>query len=141
MDKNVLVLGMILGSLLLSLCFAARAEADVSGPAPFGKTADGTAVEVYTLTNTSGMTAKVMTLGAALVELQVPDKKGKAVNVVLGFDDAAGYLSDKNQYFGCTTGRVANRIAKGKFTLDGKEYQLAINNKPNHLHGGVKRSL
>jgi aldose 1-epimerase len=76
-----------------------------------------------------------------VTEINVPDKKGKFANVVLGFDDVAGYQSDKNQYFGCTVGRVANRIAKGKFTLDGKEYKLAINNEPNHLHGGVKRSF
>jgi len=82
-----------------------------------------------------------MTLGAAITELHVPDKNGKLVDVVLGFDDVAGYQSDKNQYFGCTTGRYANRIAKGKFKLDGQTYQLAINNSPNHLHGGVKHSL
>ena len=80
-------------------------------------------------------------LGATLVELHVPDKSGKTANVVLGFDDVAGYQSDRNQYFGCTAGRVANRIAKGHFMLDGKEYKLATNNGPNHLHGGVKRSL
>jgi len=128
-------------ALLVTLRFAAHARAEVTGPEPFGKTADGTKVEVYTLKNKNGMIAKVMTRGATLIELQVPDKKGKLANVVLGFDDVAGYESDKNQYFGCTVGRVANRIAKGKFTLDGKEYKLATNNGPNHLHGGVKRSL
>jgi aldose 1-epimerase len=107
----------------------------------FGKTRDGDAVQLFTLTNKAGVTAKVMTYGAALVELHVPDKSGKTANVVLGFDDLKGYQSEDNQYFGCTTGRVANRIAKGKFTLEGKEYQLAVNNKPNHLHGGVQRSL
>src|SRR5438094_5261192 len=82
-----------------------------------------------------------MTLGATVTEINVPDKAGKFANVVLGFDDVAGYQSDDNQYFGCTVGRVANRIAKGKFILDGKEYQVAVNNGPNHLHGGLKRSL
>lgn len=115
--------------------------AEVSGPAVFGKTAEGTEVEAYTLTSKGGVKARVMTLGATLTELLVPDKAGKTVNVVLGFDDVAGYESDRNQHFGCTTGRVANRIAKGRFTLDGKEYKLAINNGPNHLHGGTKRSL
>src|SRR5207248_1701324 len=76
-----------------------------------------------------------------LTELHVPDKKGKTVDVVLGFDTVAGYESEDNQYFGCTTGRVANRIAKGKFTLDGKDYTLATNNGANHLHGGGKKSL
>jgi aldose 1-epimerase len=141
MDKSVLILGIFSASLLLAAWFAAPAVADVSGPAPFGKTADGSAVELYTLTNKKGMVAKVMTLGATLVELHAPDKQGKPANVVLGFDDVTGYQSDRNQYFGCTTGRVANRIAKARFTLDGKEYKLAVNNGPNHLHGGTKRSL
>ncbi len=108
---------------------------------PFGKTKDGDAVEIYTLKNKTGLVAKVMTRGATLVQLHVPDRKGKSADILLGFDDVTGYESDDNQYFGCTTGRVCNRIAKGKFTLDGKEYTLAINNEPNHLHGGVARSL
>jgi aldose 1-epimerase len=123
------------------MALAGQSEAAVKGPTPFGKTTDGTPVEVYTLTNKNGMVAKVMTRGATLIELQVPDKAGKAVNVVNGFDDVAGYESDRNQYFGNTTGRVANRIAKGRFTLEGKDYQLATNDGPNHLHGGAKRSL
>ena len=123
------------------IVMASPVLAEVTGPTPFGKTADGTPVETYTLMNKNGVTVKVMTLGATVTEINVPDKKGKFANVVLGFDDVAGYQSDKNQYFGCTVGRVANRIAKGKFTLDGKEYKLAINNEPNHLHGGAKRSL
>lgn len=108
---------------------------------PFGKTKDGQPVEIFTLKNKTGLTAKVMTRGATLVQLHVPDKNGKSADVLLGFDNIAGYESDDNQYFGCTTGRVCNRIAKGKFTLDGKEYTLAINNEPNHLHGGGPASL
>jgi aldose 1-epimerase len=115
--------------------------ADVSAPTPFGKTADGAPVDVYTLKNKYGLVAKVMTRGATLIELQAPDKAGKLANIVLGFDDLAGYESDRNQYFGCTVGRVCNRIAKGTFKLDGKVYKLAINNEPNHLHGGVKRGF
>jgi aldose 1-epimerase len=103
----------------------------------FGKTADGNPVELYVLTNASGMKAKVMTYGAILTELAVPDKEGKLGDVVLGFDDLKGYLAG-HPFFGATVGRVANRIAKGKFTLDGKEYKLAINNRPNALHGGLK---
>lgn len=110
-------------------------------PEPFGKTKDGVAVEMFTLKSSEGLTAKIMTRGATLVELHVPDKNGKTDDVILGWDDVAGYESEDNQYFGCTTGRVCNRIAKGKFSLDGKEYSLAINNEPNHLHGGVTRSL
>ena len=119
----------------------ATADAQVEGPKPFGKTADGAAVETYTLKNKNGVTVKLMTLGATVTEINVPDKQGKFANVVLGFDDVAGYQSERNQYFGCTVGRVCNRIAKGKFTLEGKEYKLAINNEPNHLHGGAKMSL
>jgi aldose 1-epimerase len=108
----------------------------------FGQTADAQAVDAYVLTNVHGLSAKLSTLGATLVEMRTPCRRGQFADVVLGFDDAAGYQdADANQYFGCTTGRVANRIAKGKFTLDGKEYTLAINNDPNHLHGGTKRSL
>jgi len=110
-------------------------------PQPFGKTADGTAVESFMLKNKNGMTVKLMSLGATITEINVPDKQGKFSNVVLGFDDVAGYQSDRNQYFGCTTGRVCNRIAKGMFTLDGTTYKLAVNNGVNHLHGGAKRSL
>lgn len=128
------------GTLLMTIPTVAGG-AEVRGPEAFGKTADGTPVELYTLKNDKGMVAKIMTRGATLTELHVPDKKGKTADVVLGFDTVAGYESEDNQYFGCTTGRVANRIARGKFTLDGKEYTLATNNGPNHLHGGVKKSL
>ena len=102
----------------------------------FGK-ADGKPVELYTLTNAKGMKAQIMTYGATLTGLWVPDRDGKLADVVLGFDDLQGYLKG-HPFFGSTVGRVANRIAKGKFTLDGKEYKLATNNGPNHLHGGVK---
>ncbi len=131
-------LAILLGSLLMT---APATASDVSGPAPFGKTSDGQPVEVYTLKSAKGLVVKVMTLGATIVEVDAPDKTGKAANVVLGFDDAAGYQSDANQYFGSTTGRVCNRIALGKFTVDGKDYKVAVNNGRHHLHGGVKRSL
>jgi aldose 1-epimerase len=103
----------------------------------FGKTPDGTEVDLYVLTNSNGMTAKIMTYGATLTELQVPDRDGKFADVVLGFDNLEGYLAG-HPFFGSTVGRCANRIAKGRFTLDGKEYKLATNNGPNHLHGGTK---
>ncbi len=104
---------------------------------PFGKTPDGTEVGLYVLKNENGMTAKIMTYGATLIELDVPDRNGKFADVVLGFDTLDGYLAG-HPFFGSTVGRVANRIAKGKFTLDGKDYKLATNNGPNHLHGGLK---
>jgi aldose 1-epimerase len=126
---------------LAALLPAALALAELPQAAPFGQTKSGQSVELFTLTNGSGLTAKVMTRGATLVQLHVPDKAGKLADVVLGFDDVSGYESDSNQYFGCTTGRVCNRIAEGKFSLDGQDYTLAINNEPNHLHGGTERSL
>ena len=104
--------------------------------APFGKTKDGVAVDIYTL-KAAGLTAKVMTYGGILTELHVPDKNGKTADVVLGFDTLEGYLAG-HPYFGANVGRVANRIAKGKFSLGGKEYKLAVNNGPNALHGGEK---
>ena len=129
-------------ALALTLLFAQAAwGTTVTGPEPFGKTADGTPVSIFTLTNQRGMRTRIMTRGGTIVELHVPDKQGKTADVVLGFDNLAGYESDANAFFGCITGRVANRIARGRFKLDGKEYTLAINNPPNHLHGGVKRNL
>jgi aldose 1-epimerase len=113
---------------------AARAGVKKSA---FGTLEDGTVVEIYTLTNAGGMSAKIMTYGATLTELHVPDKSGKMGDVVLGFDNLAQYVKG-HPYFGSTVGRVANRIAKGRFTLEGKEYTLAVNNGPNHLHGGLK---
>ncbi len=102
----------------------------------FGKTPDGTPVELYVLTN-GRITMKVMTYGGIITELHVPDRQGKTSDVVLGFDTLEAYLA-RNPHFGAITGRVANRIAKGQFTIDGHEYTLALNNGPNTLHGGLK---
>ena len=101
----------------------------------FGKLPDGSEVEQYTLRNARGVVAKLITYGATLTELWMPDKSGKNADVVLGFDNLASYAGD-HPYFGAIVGRYANRIGKGKFTLDGKEYSLFINNGPNALHGG-----
>jgi aldose 1-epimerase len=103
---------------------------------PFG-VADGRPVDLYVLTDSGGMVAKVMTYGATLTELDTPDRNGEMDDVVLGFPSLDGYLA-KEPYFGATVGRVGNRIAKGRFTLDGKTYQLAVNDGHNHLHGGIK---
>jgi len=116
----------------------AAAEVTVSD---FGKTVDGTAVKTFTITNSKGVKVKLLSRGATLAEWHVPDKNGKVDDVVFGFDDVAGYESKGNGYFGATAGRVANRVAGGKFTIDGKEYTLAKNDGPNTLHGGLKRSL
>jgi aldose 1-epimerase len=103
----------------------------------FGKTRDGQAVDLITLRNSSGCEARIITYGATLIGIDVPDSGGKIDNVVLGFDNVADY-ENKSPYFGATVGRVANRIALGRFDLDGKTYKLAINNGPNTLHGGLK---
>ena len=102
----------------------------------FGKMPDGTPVERFTLTNGT-ITAKVMTYGAILTDLVTPDRDGKPADVVLGFDMLDGYLKG-HPFFGASVGRYANRIAGGKFSLDGKEYKLFVNNGPNSLHGGEK---
>ena len=104
--------------------------------APFGRV-DGKDVFLYTLTNGHGMEVRAMSYGATIVSLRVPDRDGRSDDVVLGFDTIEGYLAVE-PYFGAIVGRYGNRIAKGRFTLDGKTYQLATNNGPNHLHGGVK---
>ncbi len=104
---------------------------------PFG-TIDGQEVRLYTLTNANGVQAKITNYGGIVVSFIAPDKNGEMADVVLGFDSADEYVSKESPYFGCITGRYANRIAKGKFTLDGQEYTLATNNDPNHLHGGDK---
>jgi aldose 1-epimerase len=119
----------------MGLANAAPAAASID-KAPFG-TVDGKQVDIYTLTNANGMVAKIMNYGATLTELDVPDRNGKLDDVVLGFDTLAGYLQ-KEPYFGAIVGRVGNRIANGRFTLNGRTYQLATNNGKNHLHGGLK---
>ena len=103
----------------------------------FGRLADGMAVDIYTLTNKSGIEARVMTYGAILVSLRLPDRNGAFADVNLGFDNLEGYLGT-HPYFGVIVGRYANRIAKGRFTLDDVEYTLAQNNNGNSLHGGLK---
>jgi aldose 1-epimerase len=105
--------------------------------ASFGQLPDGTPTRLFTLTNSGGLVAKITDYGTIITELQVPDRAGKNGDVVLGFDNLQQYLKG-HPYFGATVGRVANRIAKGRFTLDGKTYTLAINNAPNHLHGGLR---
>ena len=113
------------------------ADAADAKRAPFGKMADGSAVEAVTLSNAKGTAIKLMTQGATIVSVMLPDRNGKLDDVALGFDTAAEYL-EKPSYFGASIGRYANRIAKGKFKLDGKEYTLAAQNNGQALHGGLK---
>ncbi len=103
----------------------------------YGKLSDGTPVTQYTLRNDNGVTLQVITYGGIITSLQVPDREGKPVDVVLGFDSLAAYEA-RNPFFGALVGRYGNRIANGKFTLDGTTYELARNNNGNHIHGGVK---
>jgi aldose 1-epimerase len=105
---------------------------------PFGTLPDGAAVTYFTIANDSGLKIGLINFGATLVSLEVHDRAGKLDDVILGFDSLEGYVAHNAPHFGGICGRVANRIAKGKFTLDGQAYQLAINNGPNHLHGGLK---
>jgi aldose 1-epimerase len=102
----------------------------------FGKTKDGRTVDLYTLTNDHGMVVTLTNWGASIVSIHVPDRSGKNADVALGYDTVAGYIGD-TAYLGATVGRYGNRIAKGRFTLDGKEYKLAQNNGENSLHGGT----
>lgn len=103
---------------------------------PFGSTKPGTLVDLYTLSNDHGVTAAITNYGGILVSLHAPDRNGESGDIVLGFDNLDDYLT-RSPYFGCITGRFANRIAGGKFQLQGKEYQLAQNNGQHHLHGGL----
>ncbi len=126
----------------LAACLSGQA-ADPQGKPMKGVTisdygmVDGKPVKLYTLTNAKGMVVKLTNYGCIITEIHVPDKNGNMADVALGFDDHKGYLG-KSPFFGAVAGRVANRIAKGKFTLDGKDYSLFVNNGPNALHGGKK---
>lgn len=101
----------------------------------FGHTAQGREVFLFALSNARGVVVKVMSYGAIITEIHTPDRHGASTNIALGFDNLEQYLKG-HPAFGATVGRVANRIAGARFTLDGKEYKLAANNAPNHIHGG-----
>jgi aldose 1-epimerase len=103
----------------------------------FGKLEDGTTVDIYTLKNPNGLQLEITNYGGTVVTLRTPDRRGRFADIVLGYADLRGYVTDTS-YFGALIGRYANRIARGKFTLNGVEYQLPQNNGVNHLHGGVK---
>jgi aldose 1-epimerase len=103
--------------------------------ADWGKTADGTQVQIYTLNN-HDLTVRITTFGARVVSIEAPDRSGKMGDVVLGYDNVGAYEADKSTYFGSIVGRYGNRIAKGTFTIDGKPYHVPLNNNGNALHGG-----
>ena len=119
------------------LMASTSAWAGEASRAPAGQLPDGTAVEAITLSNDHGVSARILTYGATLQSLTGPDRDGKQADILLGYDDLAGYLA-RPDYFGVTVGRYANRIGQGRFTLDGQTYQLPLNDKGNTLHGGGK---
>jgi aldose 1-epimerase len=105
---------------------------------PFGELADGTVVHRHTLDSGRGLVVRVLTYGGILQSIEVPGRDGRPVNVALGFADLDSYVRDNSPYFGALIGRYANRIAGGRFTLDGRAYSLPVNNPPNSLHGGTE---
>jgi len=125
------------GGWSIILAWSAACARGAPRPQPFGMTHRGEAVSLYTLKNAHGMQAKVLDYGGIIVSLRVPDRNGRLDDVVLGFDSLGDYERG-SPYFGAIIGRYGNRIARGRFTLDGRTYTLATNNGPNHLHGGVR---
>jgi len=123
-------------SLIFFLSCAEGTSSSTIQKEEFGKTADGETVNLFTIKNSNGIELKVTEFGATLVSLKLPGKTGNFEDIILGYDNIEGYIND-SAYLGVTPGRYANRIAKGKFTLEGKEYTLATNDGENHLHGGV----
>lgn len=128
--KNKLLL-----SLLLGCCALAADASPTVTSSDFGQLPDGREVTLYTLENANGLVLKVMDYGAIVTELHVPDRDGVFADVVLGYDSLDPYLV-KTPYFGAVVGRYGNRIAQGRFELDGKAYQITVNDGENHLHGG-----
>jgi aldose 1-epimerase len=137
--QNLLtMIAALAGAACLAGCASTAERSDsLPGKQSFGKTKDGIPVNIYTLRNSKGMEARICTYGGIVVSLKTPDRNGKLGDVVLGYDTLADYIKD-SPYFGCLVGRYGNRIAKGKFTLNGQQYTLATNNGPNALHGGLK---
>ncbi|MDX1946397.1 MAG: galactose-1-epimerase, partial [Pirellulaceae bacterium] len=132
----------IAGFLCHGLAFAAQAATPSPTTMnitkqPYGQTKDGQPVDLYTCTNSKGLVVKLTNYGATVVRVETPDRTGKLANITLGFPSLDGYLQ-RHPYFGSTVGRYGNRIAGGKFKLDGQEYSMATNNGSNHLHGGIK---
>ena len=143
-ERMKIPIGMLCLPLLAIGCGSPPAAEPAAAPpipnmtrAPFGTTADGQAVEAFTLKNVNGIEVKAISYGGIITSLKVPDRNGAIGDIVLGFDGLDGYLKG-HPFFGAVVGRYGNRIAKGRFSIDKIEYQLATNNGPNHLHGGVR---
>jgi aldose 1-epimerase len=134
------ILSVSLGAAVLVGCVDVSKTSQQKGQIivkPFGRAPDGSEVNLYTLRNNKGAEVGICNYGGLVIFLKVPDRNGKFADVVLGYDNLPDYIKD-TPYFGALIGRYGNRIAKGKFTLGGKEYTLAVNNGPNALHGGLK---
>ena len=125
----------LIAAMMMTSCNESGADGSIETK-PFGKV-DGTDVQLYTLTNKNGVKVSITNYGGIVTSILAPDKDGKLGDIALGYNKVEDYVAG-SPYFGCITGRYANRIAKGKFSIDGNEYTLAINNDPNHLHGGEK---
>ena len=137
-SKLVTLMGAGLGAAFLVGCACCTSlSAKAITKVPYGTTTDGKAVDIFTLTNANGVEARISNYGGIITSLKVPDRTGKLGDVVLGYDKLEDYLK-ATPYFGALIGRYGNRIAKGKFTLNGQAYTLATNNYPNALHGGLK---
>jgi len=134
--KGIRISILVVMVLCLSGCKREGTKMSINKEA-FGTTTNGKKVDLYTLTNANGLEAKITNYGGIVTSLKVPDRNGNFADIVLGYDTLDEYIK-KSPYFGAIVGRYGNRIAKGKFTLNGTEYTLAKNNGPNHLHGGIK---
>ena len=135
--KRSIILASALAATAIGILAATPAMAGEARRAAFGRMPDGAAVPSVTLANSRGVTATIIALGASIQSLVMPDKNGKREDVQIGYDSIDGYLA-KPEFFGATVGRVANRIAKGRFTFDGQTYNTPVNNGPNSLHGGTR---
>ena len=135
--KRSIILASALAATAIGILAATPAMAGEARRATFGRMPDGAAVPSVTLANSRGVTATIIALGASIQSLVMPDKNGKREDVQIGYDSIDGYLA-KPEFFGATVGRVANRIAKGRFTFDGQTYNTPVNNGPNSLHGGTR---
>ena len=131
------LINFILGSILILSIIGCDDKSIFLSEKEYGVLDDGTIIKQYIFENDNQMKVKIINYGAIVVSIEVPDKYGKINDVVLGYDSIEGYVQDPS-YFGAIVGRIGNRIAKGKFSLDGQDYTLAINNNENHLHGGIK---